>query len=132
MDLVQIGIIRSPYDREGLNKAPRQGQKTVLSEIEIFKAYEAGLQGLEIGQEVLVIYWADQADRTILKARSRATGPIKGVFSLRSPSRPNPILITSCTLVDIKANTLTVAGLEALDQSALIDIKTTIKSPKDK
>lgn len=130
MDLVQIGIIHSPYDREGLNKAPRQGQKTILSEIEIFKAYENGLQGLEVGNEVLIIYWADLADRTILRAKSKAVGPIKGVFALRSPVRPNPLLVTSCEIVAINGNILTVAGLEALDGSALVDIKIAIKSPK--
>jgi tRNA (Thr-GGU) A37 N-methylase len=48
---------------------------------------------------------------------------LRGVFSLRSPMRPNPIGLTRVRLLKKEGNTLLVEGLDALDGSPIIDIK---------
>lgn len=120
--LVPIGIIHSPYSQPA--DAPRQG---ILSgdimELEIFDAYHPGLEGLEAYERVVVLYWLDRADRKTLKATPPGTQRERGVFSTRSPHRPNPIGIGIAELIGISGNRITVRGLDAIDMTPLLDIK---------
>lgn len=123
MQLKEIGIIHSPYDREGKNKPPMQGLDKVESTIEVHKEYEDGLTSLKDGDRILVLYWADLASRTKLISDFVGHGAGKGVFSIRSPHRPNPILVSKASIVERDGNILKVRGLEAIDGSSLLDIK---------
>jgi len=49
--------------------------------------------------------------------------PLVGVFSTRSPARPNPVLATVARLVQRRGNVLRVRGLDAVDGSPVVDIK---------
>lgn len=127
MEIKEIGIIHSEYDRNRENKAPRQGNlNNNISKIEVFSSYLEGLNGLKTGDSILVLYWADLSNRDTLLSKCRGVGPIQGVFSLRSPHRPNPILVCKCEIIAIEENIITVTGLDALDKSPLIDIKISI------
>ena len=73
---------------------PIQG---VSAEVEIFPEYVAGLEGVEDNSHLILVCWLHQADRSVLKAVARKISdelPEKGVFSLRSPARPNPLSIS--------------------------------------
>ncbi|MDO5047691.1 MAG: tRNA (N6-threonylcarbamoyladenosine(37)-N6)-methyltransferase TrmO [Anaerococcus sp.] len=128
MKFKNIGIIHSPYDRKRINKPPTQGREDVESIIEVFKEYEDGLIGLKKGDKILVLYWADEADRDFLVSKGGhfIKKEERGVFSIRSPHRPNPILVSKCEILAIKDNVLQVNGLEALDESMLLDIKISV------
>jgi len=84
-----------------------------------------GLQGLEVGSEILVLFYLDRSKEYQLLQHPRGdlTRPIRGVFSLRSPNRPNRIGATIVTILGIDDNVLTVEGLDALNNSPVIDIK---------
>ena len=49
--------------------------------------------------------------------------PLTGIFSTCSPARPNPVLMTVVELRQRRGNVLTVAGLDAINGSPVIDIK---------
>ncbi len=69
------------------------------------------------------------ADRSVIKCipRRNYDAPKIGVFSTRSPDRPNPIGIHSVKVISIENNgRLKVSALEVLDQTPLIDIKPVI------
>lgn len=122
MELVQIGVIRSPYKRQG--DAPRQGRLTETeSEIEVFPEYTPGLADVERCSHLIVLYWLDRADRTMLHATPPGQTVARGVFSTRSPNRPNPVGFGVVDLVAVEGGTLRVRGLDALDGTPLIDIK---------
>jgi tRNA-Thr(GGU) m(6)t(6)A37 methyltransferase TsaA len=119
MELVPIGLIRSPFWR--LEEAPRQGIHTKeVSTIEVFAEFAPALEGLEGFDHLIVLYWADRAPRDALRSRRHKR---RGVFASRSPARPNPICLSVCELVGIEGNRIRVRGLEALDNSPLLDIK---------
>ncbi|MEO6980996.1 MAG: TrmO family methyltransferase, partial [Mucilaginibacter sp.] len=70
------------------------------------------------------------ADRSVIKCypRNNLDAPVVGVFSTRSPARPNPIGIHPVTIITISTNgIIRVAGLEALDQTPVIDIKPVLR-----
>ena len=45
---------------------------------------------------------------------------------MRSPHRPNPIALSLCEIISIKNNIIRVRGLEALNNSPILDIKKAI------
>jgi tRNA (Thr-GGU) A37 N-methylase len=49
--------------------------------------------------------------------------PLRGVFSTRSPVRPNTIGVTRVRLVSREGLTIVVEGLDAFEGTAIIDIK---------
>lgn len=96
--------------------------------IVIHPQYAEGLEGIESLDSVYVLYWMDRLsedDRKILKVHPQGdrSKPLRGVFSLRSPMRPNPIGLTRVRLLKREGNVLLVKGLDALDGSPIIDIK---------
>ena len=119
-----IGIVRN-----GLNQAaPARGNRwEVISEIVIDSSLTVALDGLEEYSHITVLWWMHlQAPREVrLKVHPmrREELPLKGIFALRTPYRPNPIGKTTVRLLERQGNILKVKGLEALDGSPIIDIK---------
>lgn len=121
-EIVPIGTIHSPYKTQ--KEAPRQGRlSAVESVIEIYDPYAPGLRDIEQDRHFVVLYWLDRADRTALKATPPHTGREQGVFSTRSPHRPNPVGLAVVDLVRREGNRLVVRGLDALDKTPVVDIK---------
>lgn len=120
--LVFIGRIRTPWtDRMS---CPRQGRTDgPLCRIEMFEPWAAGLDGLGEYERVEVLYWLDQSRRDILRQSPRSDGTTRGVFSLRSPVRPNPIGTSLALLVGIEGASVLVRGLDCLDGTPLLDLK---------
>ncbi len=122
MNLKKIGVIHSIYEKKG--DAPRQGKlSSQESTIEIFPEYAGGLEGIEELSHIIVLYWGDRANRETLKSTPPGSEAEKGVFSIRSPHRPNPIALCVCKIISIDVNKITVTGLDAFDNSPLLDIK---------
>jgi tRNA-Thr(GGU) m(6)t(6)A37 methyltransferase TsaA len=125
-DLLLEPIGRVESTLVDLDQAPRQGDEGapdawLVLDIDV----SDGLHGLETGIEVLVLTWLDRANRNVLTVRPRgeAQRPMTGVFSTRSPDRPNPIGLHQVTIVAIDGNRLRVSGLEAINQTPVLDIK---------
>ena len=94
--------------------------------IEIFPPFIEGIKELKPGSDILLLTWLHQADRTVIKCvtRNNYNTPKIGVFSTRSPDRPNPIGIHKVKVISTaKDGLIKVSALEVLDQTPLIDIK---------
>ncbi|KHK02774.1 hypothetical protein NY78_1724 [Desulfovibrio sp. TomC] len=78
-----------------------------------------------MGQEILLFTWLHQADRTCQAVHPRRdlSRPLTGVFSTRSPDRPNPIGLHQVRVTGIAGNVVSLDALEALNQTPVIDIK---------
>ena len=98
--------------------------------IEIFDEYQHAIQNIRSGDEVILLTWLHQADRTTLmtQPRNNPNAAMTGVFSTRSPDRPNPIGIHFVRIVKVpEKNKFIVSGLEVLDGTPIIDIKPDLK-----
>jgi L-fuculose-phosphate aldolase len=96
--------------------------------IQIDPALEPALLGLEAGMHLQVLFWMHkltESDRRTLQGRPMGDRgrPLRGVFALRSPMRPNPIGSTVVRVARLDGCRLVVSGLDALDGSPVIDIK---------
>lgn len=120
--LVFIGRIHTPWTAR--RDAPRQGRPDgPVCRLEIFEPWVRALEGLERFTQVDVIYWLHQARRDLV-LQSPAHEPVtRGTFALRSPVRPNPIGISTATLVGVEGANVLVRGLDCLDGTPLIDLK---------
>jgi tRNA-Thr(GGU) m(6)t(6)A37 methyltransferase TsaA len=83
----------------------------------------AGLQGLESVSHVVVLYWMDRARRDLVLQAPHHYPERRGTFALRSPVRPNPIAVSVARLIRIEGNTLSVVGLDCVDDTPLLDLK---------
>ena len=108
------------------SEAPHQGRWTALTAfIEIKSEFRAAAEDISPGDLVWVLCWFDRADRTRLRVHPRgdASLPLKGVFSTRSPSRPNPVSLSLVEVMAVRGDGIEVKGLEALNGTPVIDIK---------
>jgi len=99
--------------------------RAVESRIVIDPALIDGLTGLQIGQQLVVVFHFHQSiDYDLCQHPQGNTGrPKRGVFALRSPRRPNPIGITVVKLSAIEQNVLHVRGLDAINGTPVLDLK---------
>jgi tRNA-Thr(GGU) m(6)t(6)A37 methyltransferase TsaA len=72
-----------------------------------------------------VLTWLDRADRSVLEVHPRGDPdrPKQGIFSTRSPDRPNPIGLHEVEILAIEGRRIQVRKLEAIDGTPIIDIK---------
>jgi tRNA-Thr(GGU) m(6)t(6)A37 methyltransferase TsaA len=100
-----------------------------LSLIELTKDFCPGLLRIEEHNHLNILYWfhlRDNSDhRSVLQVIPRRHGEttFRGVFASHSPSRPNPIGLTTVELLSVDGCVLTVKGLDAFVDSPIIDIK---------
>jgi len=122
LELRPIGHIVTPYQR--LEDCPRnidpEGPPCVIV---VDEEFAAGLEGLHVNQDILILYWLEKANRSSLRQTSRRTGELTGIFSLRTPNRCNPIGVASLPIKAIHGNRISVHGLDCLNGTQLLDIK---------
>ncbi len=130
--LTPIGILHSPLKQR--EDAPRQGREGAPDAwLEVNPPVAEGLEGIEAGQEIIVITWLHQAQRDVLKVHPRGDEnvPLAGVFATRSPDRPNPLGLHRVTVREIAGNRLKVGPIEALDGTPVVDIKPVLDQSAD-
>jgi tRNA-Thr(GGU) m(6)t(6)A37 methyltransferase TsaA len=106
--------------------APKQGDEGTPEAWLVFDpSVSEGLRDLRAGSDVLVLTWLDRASRAVLAVHPRGdlTRPETGVFSTRSPDRPNPIGLHRVEIAEIDGLRFRVRGLEALDGTPVLDVK---------
>jgi tRNA-Thr(GGU) m(6)t(6)A37 methyltransferase TsaA len=106
--------------------APRQGDEGSPVAWLVFDAgVSEGIRDLRIGTEILVLTWLDRARREVLAVHPRGDvrNPLTGVFSTRSPDRPNPIGLHRVRIESIDGTRVRVRNLEALDGTPIVDVK---------
>lgn len=119
--LKPIGVVRSPVLT--LEDYPEPGQSAW---IEVLPQYREALQRIEANSHLWVLLWFHRSDRNLLKTVPRRYSlnlPEFGVFGLRSPNRPNPIALTLVKLEAVEDGVLRVQGLDAIDGTPVLDIK---------
>ncbi len=124
MNLIRIGVVESPL--VDLAAAPKQGDEGAPDAWLAFDATVAdGLEGLAVGDDVLVLTWLDRARRDVLRVRPRDDPARReqGVFSTRSPDRPNPIGLHRVRVLELDGARVRVQGLEAVDGTPVVDVK---------
>ena len=122
--LKPIGVVRSPLLRR--KDAPRQGSEGAPDAwILLEPSFADALQGIEVGDQLVLVTWLHEADRSVLQVhpRDEEWRPLAGVFATRSSDRPNPLGLHEVTVHGIDGLELAVGPLEAIDGTPVVDIK---------
>ena len=127
-----IGVIRSIL--KSRKAAPMQGSEGAPDawlEVSAFAA--RALDGLKVGNDIIVMTWLHRAKRNVLKVhpRSDPRRALTGVFATRSPDRPNPIGLHRVTVREIDGNRLRIGPIEAIDGTPVVDIKPVLPGVRD-
>jgi len=118
-----IGYIRSSYTSTDQVPKGLGATHTMEGVLEVLPEYERGLQDIEGYSHLLIIWVFHQAQGCELVGKVPTDGKIHGVFSSRSPRRPNPIGLTTVELIRREGSSLYLRGIDMLDGTPVIDIK---------
>lgn len=118
--ITPIGTVKNTYTQR-----PEGSWKNVVSTIVIDTKFKDGLKGLDDFSHIVVVFYLHQSTGTPMRIHPRGDPelPVVGVFSTRAPVRPNPIAVSVVQLITITDNVLTVKGLDAFNETPVIDIK---------
>jgi tRNA-Thr(GGU) m(6)t(6)A37 methyltransferase TsaA len=119
-----IGRVESPLVDPAA--APNQGDEGAPDAwLVLDPSLRPALRDLEVGAEAIVVTWLDRADRDTLVVHPRGdpNRPPTGVFSTRSPDRPNPIGLHRVEVLAIDDTRIHVRNLEAVDRTPIVDLK---------
>jgi len=128
MRLRPIGIIQSRL--KSRVRAPKQGAEGAPDAwLELLPRFVRALDGIAVGDALIVVTWLHQARRDLLRVhpRDNTALPLKGVFATRSADRPNPLGLHTVTVKRIKTNRLRIGPIEAVDGTPVVDIKAAIR-----
>ncbi len=127
-----IGVLHSELtNREA---APHQGNEGAPDAwLEVNATIAEGLEGIAAGNEIILITWLHKARRDMLTVHPRGdkNRPRTGVFSTRSPDRPNPLGLHRVRVLEVTGNKLRVGPIEAIDETPVIDIKPVLPQSAD-
>ena len=107
-------------------EAPNQGDEGAPSAWLVIEPHLAeGIRDLRAGEHIIVVSWLDRASRDVLTTHPRddPNSPLLGVFSTRSPDRPNPIGLHRVQILAVEGLRIHVSDLEALDGTPVLDVK---------
>jgi tRNA-Thr(GGU) m(6)t(6)A37 methyltransferase TsaA len=127
-----IGLVRSSL--QSRSAAPRQGNEGAPDAwVELDASVAAGLDGIAVDDELVLLTWFHQSRRDVLAVHPRgdAAAPLSGVFATRSPDRPNPIGLHRVRVLEIRGGSLRVGPLEAIDGTPVVDIKPVLATRDD-
>ena len=123
-EVTPIGHVRSPLAER--SQAPRQGDEGAPSAWLVFEPHVTdAVRDLRAGDHIIVITWLDRARRDVLTTHPRddPDSPLLGVFSTRSPDRPNPIGLHRVRILAVEDGRIFVSNLEAIDKTPILDVK---------
>ena len=119
-----VGVLSSTIKTRA--EAPKQGEEGAPDAwLEVHAWAKEAMDGLAVGDEILVITWFHRAHRDRMKVhpRSDPKNPLTGVFATRSPDRPNPLGLHPVTVRAVEGRRLRVRPIEAIDGTPVVDIK---------
>lgn len=125
--LKSIGVVHSPFkkkeDIEPEKYAYPRGFDSIQGELEIFKEFENGLKDIEGFSHLIVIFSFHKSEGFRLHTKPLLEDTLRGVFSTRSPHRPNRIGMTVVNVRERRGNILKVSGLDMIEGTPILDIK---------
>jgi len=125
--LKPIGLMHSPFENKedvtaNRNRDP-EGFLQTRGEIEIFPEYAPGLQDIDGFSHLIVLFAFHRSETGSLWAHPPWDRKRRGVFSTRSPSRPNPIGMTIVRLLERRDNRLSVVEIDMIEGTPILDVK---------
>lgn len=121
--LVPIGVLRTPFHTIQDMPIQPSGAKDAIGELILSQKFVPGLKDLDGFSHIVLIYFFHHVNKTQLTVIPFLDHETRGIFATRAPKRPNPIGLSIVRLISIENNILTLADVDMLDGTPVIDIK---------
>ncbi|MBP7652932.1 tRNA (N6-threonylcarbamoyladenosine(37)-N6)-methyltransferase TrmO [Candidatus Dependentiae bacterium] len=121
--LEPIGIIHTPYTEQTGTLIQPRGAIGIKGEIEIFEKFKDGLTDIAGFYHIYVLYYFHKINEVSLKVKPFLDDCEHGIFSVRSPKRPNKIGLSVVRLIRVENNILHIENVDMLNKTPVIDIK---------
>ena len=118
-----IGVIHSPFKSTDETPYQPSAGSEFTAWVEIYKPYIEAIEGLERHKMIILVCHLHEVKEKPLKVIPRNKSSVQGVFSTRSPRRPNPIAISKVELLEVKDNKVIFRGVDLIDGTPVLDIK---------
>jgi tRNA-Thr(GGU) m(6)t(6)A37 methyltransferase TsaA len=122
-----VGVVHSrfkePADLPPPAFAPPRFFDRSIGEIEVFPEFAEALDDIEGFSHIIVLFHFHRSGDSKLKAVPPGESRPRGIFSTRSPHRPNPIGLSVLKLLGRHGPILEVAGLDLIEGTPVLDIK---------
>ena len=130
--LPKVTLAPIGHVRHRAAEVPRHWTVSELEgELELLPFYEEGLADISPGERITVLFIFDRSapfTPDLLKQETRHSKQIKGVFSICSPKRPNPIGLSVLDVLAVDGCRVRVRGLDIFDGTPILDIKPAFKA----
>lgn len=123
-----VGVVESPHGSTGEIPKGLGAKHSAEGTLAIFPEYAEGLRDIEGFSHLYVVWVFHQVDEFSLVVRPPTDDRPHGIFSTRSPRRPNPIGLTVVELLSRDGNRLQVRGVDMLDGTPILDLKPYLSS----
>lgn len=118
-----IGVVHSPYKIiEEIPKSYRESGDTEAI-MEIDPKYAEAMNDMHVDEEYMILFYFHESEGYDLTVPYRGEGPMMGLFSTHAPRRPNPIGVSIIKIVKIEENMIYFKGVDMLDKTPILDIK---------
>ena len=128
ISITPIGLIHSPIDSPKNAPIQPRGAADLQGTIEIYSEYAEGLTDLDGFSHIILLYHFHLTTRTELLVTPFMDTCKRGVFSTRSPLRPNHIGLSIVELLSVDKNILAVKGIDVVDSTPVLDVKPYIQN----
>jgi tRNA-Thr(GGU) m(6)t(6)A37 methyltransferase TsaA len=119
-----IGVVHSPFAAQaGTPVQPAYAGEDAVGTIEVFEPFVGGLSDIEGFDRIWVLSWLDRSGPVRMRVVPYLDTSERGLFSTRSPNRPNPVGLSAVRLLRRRGAVLHVADLDLLDETPVLDIK---------
>ena len=118
-----IGVIHTPFKEARGVPIQASVAKDVEGVVEVYPEYVDGLKDLDGFSHIILIYYFHLIKEYSLVVKPYLDTDLRGLFSTRAPSRPNPIGLSVVRLMEVKGNILHVRDVDIVDETPLLDIK---------
>lgn len=128
-----IGFVTSPFKETGAIPKGLGAKHEDEGVLNILRGFEEGLTDIEGYSHLIVLWTFDRSEGFDLLVKPPSDDRQHGLFSTRSPRRPNPIGLTVVELLRRQGEKLHVRGVDMLDGTPILDIKPYLSSiPEEK
>ena len=117
------GVIHSPFKEPKGTPIQPSAAKEIRGTVEVFPEYAKGLKDVDGFSHLILIFHFHLSHGAPLEAKPYMDNEVRGIFSIRGPSRPNPIGLSVVRLVKIEGLTLHIQDVDIVDGTPLLDIK---------
>jgi len=117
-----IGFVRTTVEKVPRHWTVSEAEGTIV----VNEAYREGLKDIAAGQRIVVLFCFHESPRFIpeyLVQKPPHQNERRGVFSICSPVRPNPIGLSVVEVLGVEGNVIRIKGLDMRDGSPVLDIK---------